>query len=97
MTPTEIVAAYHAGADFVKVFPAGTLGTGYIKAVLGPVSHVPMTAVGGIDIDNMNEYLAAGMKGVGIGSNLVSRKLIESGNYEELTALALKYTSQLQF
>lgn len=96
MTPTEIAAAHDAGADFVKVFPAGLLGVRYIKAILGPISHVPMTAVGDITLDNMNDFLAAGMKGVGIGSNLVSRKLIESGDYKGLTALAREYTSQLQ-
>ena len=96
MTPTEIIAAYNAGADFVKVFPAGTLGIRYIKAMFGPISHVPMTAVGDITLDNMNDFLAAGMKGVGIGSNLVSKKLIASEDYEGLTALAMKYTSQLQ-
>ena len=96
MTPTEIAAAYNAGADYVKVFPAGALGVDYIKAILGPISHVPMTAVGGITLNNMNAFLAAGMKGVGIGSNLVSRKLIEDGDYEGLTALAAGYASQLE-
>ena len=96
MTPTEIAAAYNAGADFVKVFPAGLLGVRYIKAILGPISHVPMTAVGDITLDNMNEFLEAGMKGVGIGSNLVSKKLIDSGDYDGLTALAQQYTSQLK-
>ena len=96
MTPTEVAAAYNAGADFVKVFPAGTLGVRYIRAILGPISHVPMTAVGDITLDNMNDFLAAGMKGVGIGSNLVSKKLIGLEDYEGLTSLALKYTSQLQ-
>ncbi len=95
MTPTEIITAYEAGADFVKVFPADTLGLPYLKAIMGPISHVPLTAVGGVSVDNIKDFLALGVKGVGIGSNIVNKKLIAADDYEGLTELARKYTCQV--
>lgn len=96
LTPTEIADAYAAGADFVKVFPAGSFGTGYIKSIKSPISHIPMLAVGGIGIDNVAEYMATGIDGVGIGSSLVNKTLINEGRYEELTALAKAYVSAVK-
>ena len=60
LTPTEIVTAWNAGADIVKLFPAGELGVGYIKAVRGPLKHIPMSAVGGVKPDNVRDFLNAG-------------------------------------
>ena len=91
LTPSEIAAAWQAGADFVKVFPAGTFGTDYIRAIRSPISHIPLLAVGGIDENNLNDYLDAGVCGVGIGSNLASLKLIREGRFDELTVLARKF------
>ena len=95
LTPTEIVTAWQAGADYVKVFPADTLGLSYFKAIMGPISHVNLTAVGGVDENNLKDFLALGIKGVGVGSNIVKKSLIEKENYAGLTELARKYTSQL--
>ena len=95
LTPTEIVTAWQAGADYVKVFPADTLGLSYFKAIMGPISHVNLTAVGGVDENNLKDFLALGIKGVGVGSNIVKKSLIEKDNYAGLTELARKYTSQL--
>jgi len=95
LTPSEIVLAYKAGASFVKLFPAGELGIKYIKAVCSPINHIPMLAVGGINEYNLRDFLEAGIKGVGIGSNIVKKSLIEEGKYDDLTALALRYTSQI--
>ncbi|MEI8199617.1 MAG: bifunctional 4-hydroxy-2-oxoglutarate aldolase/2-dehydro-3-deoxy-phosphogluconate aldolase [Eubacteriales bacterium] len=94
-SPTEIVAARNMGADIVKVFPAGDLGAGYIKSVFAPLSHIPMAAVGGVTVDNMCEFLAAGVKCVGIGGNLVSAKLTGSGKFEEITRRAREFCSKL--
>lgn len=94
LTPTEIQMAWNAGADFVKIFPASSFGVSYIKAVKAPLPHIPMLAVGGIDQYNMKEFINAGIKGFGIGSNIVSQELICSGAYEKLTELAIEYTSQ---
>lgn len=66
-TPSEIRIAHLAGADFVKVFPAVSLGASYIKAVKAPLSNIKLLAVGGINENNMSEYLAAGASGFGIG------------------------------
>ena len=95
-TPTEILSAHNAGADFVKLFPATNLGPAYIKAVKAPISHVKMLAVGGIDVDNMKDYLKAGVCGFGVGSCITDKKMIESCDFEGITALARKYVSILK-
>ena len=95
LTPTEVATAYAYGADFVKLFPAGELGLSYIKAIRAPLSHIPMLAVGGVNETNMGEFLGAGLAGFGIGSNIVSKKLIEKGDFAALTALAKQYTEQI--
>ena len=95
LTPSEIAHACKLGAHFVKLFPAGDLGTAYIKAIRAPLSHIPLLAVGGIDNDNLQDFFKAGVCGVGVGSNIVDTKLIKEGKFEELTVLARKYTSQI--
>ncbi|MFC7319558.1 bifunctional 4-hydroxy-2-oxoglutarate aldolase/2-dehydro-3-deoxy-phosphogluconate aldolase [Halobacillus campisalis] len=93
LTPTEILKAFESGADMIKVFPAGTMGPDYIKNVLGPLPHIPIMATGGIHIDNMAGYFKAGVKTVGIGSQLVSAsKLHTEEDYRQLTETAKKYT-----
>lgn len=91
MTPSEIVTAYKAGADAVKVFPAGTLGVAYLKAVLAPLSNIPLMAVGGVNEKNTAEFLSAGCCGVGVGGNLVNKEWIEAGQWDRITALAKEY------
>lgn len=88
MTPTEIAQAYSAGAELVKLFPAGNLGLGYCKAVMAPLNHIPMLAVGGVDGSNLSAFLKAGFAGVGVGSCLTNREMIEKKDYGGLTALA---------
>ncbi len=92
LTPSEIQAAHRAGADFIKLFPITSLGIEYVKAVKAPLSHIKLLAVGGINENNMSEYLSAGVSGFGIGSNIVNKKLIDNGDYEKITELARKYT-----
>ena len=91
VTPTEIITAYEMGADIVKLFPAATLSLGYIKAVTGPINHIPLTAVGGVNAENAKDFIDAGCAGVSVGSNLVNKKLIEAGKFDEITALAKEY------
>lgn len=91
LTPTEIAAAHAAGADAVKVFPAGALGPGYLKAVRAPLSHIPLMAVGGVDEKNAADYLAAGAVAIGVGGNLVNKQWIAQGEWERITALARAY------
>lgn len=88
LTPTEVMNAHHWGADFVKLFPVGNLGAGYVKAVKAPLNHVKLLAVGGVNADNVADFLAAGCCGAGVGGNLVNKKWIEAGEYEKLTEAA---------
>ncbi len=90
-TPSEAVSAYKMGADYVKLFPAGLLGIPYIKAIKAPISHIPLMAVGGINADNLADFLATGINGVGVGSSLVNLKLINDKKWDELTELAKKF------
>ena len=91
LTPTEILAAYNAGADAVKVFPAGNLGPGYIKAVKAPLSHIPLMAVGGVNEKNAADFMKAGCVGLGVGGNLVNKDWIENGEWAKITALAKEF------
>ena len=88
LTPTEVMVAHRAGANFVKLFPAGNLGTGYVKAVKAPISHVDLLVVGGIDEKNVASFLAVGAAGAGIGGNLVNKAWVEAGEYEKITEVA---------
>lgn len=96
MTPTEILTAYRAGADFVKVFPAGDLGPSYIKAVCGPLNQVPLLAVGGVNEKNIRDYMKAGCCGAGCGGNLVNKNWIEQGEFDKITALAKEFVANSQ-
>ena len=87
-TATEVALAHRAGADMVKLFPAGRLGPGYMKDLLGPLDHIKFMAVGGIDMSNAAEFLAAGAFSVGIGSSLVNMDLIRSKDFSGLKQLA---------
>lgn len=87
-TASEIKQAYNAGADFVKVFPVGNMGPGYLKALRAPLNHIPMLAVGGINEKNLRDYLEAGACGAGLGGNLANMTWIANGEYEKITATA---------
>ncbi len=95
LTPSEIVFAYEAGAQFVKLFPASEFGVSYIKSIRSPLNYIPLIAVGGVDSSNMKDFFEAGVSGVGIGSNIVKNTLISMKKFDELTALAKKYTEQI--
>ena len=90
-TATEILEAYNAGADAVKVFPVGNLGPGYIKALKAPLSHIPLMAVGGVNDKNAGDFMKAGCVGVGVGGNLVNKEWIENGEWDRITDLARAY------
>jgi 2-dehydro-3-deoxyphosphogluconate aldolase/(4S)-4-hydroxy-2-oxoglutarate aldolase len=90
-TPTEILSAWRAGADLVKVFPASVLGPGYIKDVLAPLPNIPLVPTGGVNLDNCAAFLAAGAYTVAIGSNLVSKEVVQRQDWAALTARARQY------
>src|SRR5262249_17798842 len=87
-TPTEILAAWDAGADVVKVFPATALGPGYFKDIRGPLPQVRMMPTGGVTLDNAGEWIAAGAVAVGVGTALVDAKAVAAGTYSTITANA---------
>ncbi len=90
-TATEVLTAYEAGADAVKVFPVSSVGPGYIKALRGPLSHIPLMAVGGVNEKNAGDYIKAGCVGVGVGGNLVNKEWIKNGEWDRITALAREF------
>jgi len=92
-TPTEIASAWHAGADIVKVFPASTVGPAYIKAVRAPLPHVRLMPVGGVDLENVAAYIAAGACAVAVGGNLVSAPVIARGDWARITETARRYVA----
>ncbi len=96
LTPSEIQTAHRAGADFVKLFPITNFGTGYVKAVKAPLSHVKFLAVGGIDENNVKDYLKVGVSGFGVGSNITDKKMIENEDWQGITELAKKYVCALK-
>ncbi|MDI3540872.1 MAG: 2-dehydro-3-deoxyphosphogluconate aldolase / (4S)-4-hydroxy-2-oxoglutarate aldolase [Thermosediminibacterales bacterium] len=95
LTPTEVVTAYEAGADFIKLFPAGELGKNYIKALMSPLKHIPFLAVGGITPYNFKNFLEIGVAGVGVGGELVLKSAIKEKKYDEITRTAYKFTKNI--
>ena len=91
LTPSEAVTAHNAGADFVKLFPIGRMGSGYIKDVKAPLSHIKFLAVGGVNADNIAEFIKNGASGVGIGSDIANKKLIAENKFEEIENTTRKY------
>jgi 2-dehydro-3-deoxyphosphogluconate aldolase/(4S)-4-hydroxy-2-oxoglutarate aldolase len=87
-TPTELLEAYEAGAELVKLFPAQLGGPRYIKDVLAPMPFLRIVPTGGVSAENARDYLAAGAVAVGIGGNLVSRQAVAAGAYEQITSAA---------
>jgi len=88
LTPSEAVTAFEAGAGFVKIFPAGSLGPGYVKAVRAPLSHIPFLAVGGISPENAADFMRAGCVGVGVGGNLTNKEWIAAGAWDRIADAA---------
>ncbi len=87
-TPTEILSAWEAGADVVKVFPAMALGPGFFKDVRGPLPQVKLMPTGGVSLDNAGDWIAAGAVAVGVGTALLDAAAIAAGNYAVITANA---------
>lgn len=89
LTPTELLEAYEAGAELVKVFPAQLGGPRFIKDVLAPMPFLKLMPTGGVSPENARHYLEAGAVAVGIGGNLVTNKLVEANAFERITVNAL--------
>ncbi|WP_233530903.1 bifunctional 4-hydroxy-2-oxoglutarate aldolase/2-dehydro-3-deoxy-phosphogluconate aldolase [Paenibacillus alkalitolerans] len=96
MTPTEIVKAHRAGSAYVKVFPCGSLGTSYFKELQGPLSHIPMIAVGGVTMSNAREYLQAGAAALGVGSSLINMKAAIEGDFHAVRQQAQAFVQTVR-
>ncbi len=95
-TPTEIYNAAKYGADAVKLFPAGNLGLAYMKAVMAPLSDVPIIPTGGININNACDWLEAGAVGLGIGNAITNTSFIQQKEFEKITALAAQFVDKVK-
>lgn len=90
-TPTEILRAWQAGADVIKVFPATKLGPAFFKDVRGPLPQVRMTPTGGVSLENTGDFIKAGAVCVGVGSAMVTKKAVAEKDYATLSANAAAF------
>ncbi len=93
LTPTEIVAAWEAGSDAVKIFPAEFFGPAYIKSVKAPLPHVDFVPTGGVNENNVGEFLKAGATATAAGSSLVDAKALKEKNWSAITAKAKAFVA----
>jgi 2-dehydro-3-deoxyphosphogluconate aldolase / (4S)-4-hydroxy-2-oxoglutarate aldolase len=91
LTPTEVVTAWQAGADIVKIFPSELTGPKYLKALHGPLPHVRLMPTGGVNLDTATEFLKAGACALGIGGSLVDPKAVAAGDMKKIESLARQY------
>ena len=94
-TPTEILAAWEAGADMVKLFPASVGGPDFVKAILAPLPQVEIVPVGGVELDNAAAFIRCGAAALGVGSSLVNQKLLDSGDFPELTRRTAAFLAEV--
>ncbi len=95
-TPTEILTAWEAGADMVKVFPASLGGPELIKALKAPLPQVELVPVGGVEMENTADFIRAGAAAVGVGSALVNQRLLEQRDWDTLTVRARRLIEEVQ-
>ncbi|MBN2328833.1 MAG: bifunctional 4-hydroxy-2-oxoglutarate aldolase/2-dehydro-3-deoxy-phosphogluconate aldolase [Candidatus Omnitrophica bacterium] len=95
-TPTEILTAWEAGADVVKVFPASTLGPGFFKDVLGPLPQIRLSPTGGVSLDTVADFIKAGACCVAAGGNLVSKKALAENDWAGITQTAQQFIEKIK-
>jgi 2-dehydro-3-deoxyphosphogluconate aldolase / (4S)-4-hydroxy-2-oxoglutarate aldolase len=91
LTPTEVVTAWQAGADIVKIFPSEITGPKYLKALHGPLPQVRLMPTGGVNLETAAEFLRCGACALGIGSSLVDPKVVAAGDLKKIESLARQY------
>ncbi|MDO8587460.1 MAG: bifunctional 4-hydroxy-2-oxoglutarate aldolase/2-dehydro-3-deoxy-phosphogluconate aldolase [Armatimonadota bacterium] len=96
LTPTEVVTAWQAGADLIKIFPANVMGPGYLKDLHGPLPQVRFIPTGGIDLSNAADYIKAGAAALGVGGSLIDKKLVAAGDWAALTDRARRFTEVIR-
>ena len=92
MTPTEIVTAWEAGADIVKIFPSDVAGPKYLKALRAPLPHIRMMPTGGVSLETAAEFLKAGACALGVGGSLVDNQTVAARDFAKITSLARQFT-----
>lgn len=95
-TPSEVLTAWEAGADLVKLFPADFGGPAYLKAIKVPLPQVRLAPVGGVTVENTADFIRAGADAVGVGGSLVSQALLDAGQFDEITARARRFRQAVQ-
>jgi 2-dehydro-3-deoxyphosphogluconate aldolase/(4S)-4-hydroxy-2-oxoglutarate aldolase len=95
-TPTEMLAAWQAGADMVKLFPASVGGPALVKAILAPLPQLEIVPVGGVNLDTAAQFIASGAAALGVGSSLVNQELLDAGDMDELTRRAAAFVEKVQ-
>jgi 2-dehydro-3-deoxyphosphogluconate aldolase/(4S)-4-hydroxy-2-oxoglutarate aldolase len=95
-TPTEMLTAWEAGADMIKLFPASVGGPDLVKAILAPLPQLEIVPVGGVRLDNAAEFIAKGAAALGVGSSLVNQKLLASGDMDELAKRAASFVREVK-
>lgn len=95
-TPTEILTAWEAGADMVKVFPANVGGPDYIKAVKGPLPQIPLVPTGGVEVENVGDFLKAGASALAAGGNIASKKLLAARDFAGITKNARAFADAVR-
>jgi len=97
LTPTEVVTAWQAGADMVKIFPCGPVGgPKYIKALKGPLPHIDLVPTGGVNLETTPEFIKAGAAAVAVGGELVDLKALEEGKLDQITETAKKFVEAVR-
>ena len=92
LTPTEVLTAWEAGADMVKIFPVGNVGgPSYIKALKAPLPQIHMVPTGGVGLNNAAEFFEAGASAIAVGSSLVSSKALDRGDYDHIEKTAKQF------
>jgi len=92
-TPTEMLTAWQAGADLIKLFPADVGGPNFVKAIRAPLPQLQIVPVGGVDLQNAAEFIRCGAAAIGVGNSLVNPKLIEASDWSELTRRARAFVA----
>jgi len=91
LTPTEVATAWQAGADMVKIFPANVMGPTYLKDLHGPFPQIKFMPTGGVNLSTARDYLENGAAALGVGGDLINRKLMEEGKFAEIASRARKF------
>jgi len=95
-TPTEVVRAWEAGADVVKIFPASVGGPAYLKALRGPLPQIRMMPTGGVNLQTLPDFLKAGACAVGLGGSLVEKQALQTGDLDRIRSLAAQYVELIR-